>query len=283
MDARRHPIVRVRLVGIAFAVATGIVAPLNAQQQQRSEPKPEDILQLQAQTPRAAGEAKSGRPGAPFDLTGYWVAIINEDWRWRMITPDKGDFSSVPLNIEGRRMADTWDPAKDEAAGEQCRVYGAPSLMRLPTRLHITWADENVLKIETDMGSQTRLLHFGEILDPEAPPKGERSWQGRSVSAWESGAAHGGGSGPAGPRDLKVLTTNVRAGYYRRNGIPYSEDAKLTEYFDLFPKLPNGDEWLVVTAVVDDPRYLTERFITSSNFKREPDGSKWHPTPCTAR
>ncbi|MEQ1883466.1 MAG: hypothetical protein ABL967_00265 [Bryobacteraceae bacterium] len=277
MNLRKRNWIRSLVTGAAFTLSAQIVCA----QQPAQEPKPGDILQLQTQTPKSTGPAKSGKAGAPFDVTGYWVAVINEDWRWRMITPDKGDFSSVPLNIEGRRMADAWDPAKDEASGEQCRVYGAPSIMRLPTRLHITWQDDNTLKIETDLGTQTRLLHFGET-----PGKGPRSWQGSSLAEWEAdtaGAPPRRGGGPTGPRDLKVETTNLKAGYYRRNGIPYSENAKVTEYFDLFPKLPNGDEWMVVNAVIEDPQYLTERFILSSNFKREKDGSKWHPTPCTTR
>ena len=239
---------------------------------------PASTLELQAQTPRAQTAATSGRAAAPFDLSGYWVAVINEDWRWRMITPDKGDFSSVPLNLEGRRAADIWDAAKDEAAGVQCRVYGAPSLMRLPTRLRITWADDNTLKIEADFGTQTRLLGFG----PTQAASG-RSWQGTSTANWEFEGPAKSTTAPSGPRNLKAATTNLRAGYLRRNGIPYSEDTQLTEYFDLFPKLPNGDEWLVVTAIVNDPRYLTERYITSSNFKREADGAKWHPTACSSR
>lgn len=247
------------------------------------EPPPQQsngTLQLQGQIPRAERLGKQGRADAVFDLTGYWVAVIDEDWRWRMITPEKGDFAGVPLTIEGRRVADTWDPAKTEAVGAQCSVYGAPSLMRLPTRLHITWADDNTLKIETDAGTQTRLLHFGET-----PPKGDRSWQGASLAVWEGDPTQAAKKGPVpgGLRDLKVETSNLRAGYLRRNGIPYSENAILTEYFDLIPKQPNGDEWLVLNAIVDDPVYLTERFIVSSNFKKEPDRSKWHPTPCSAR
>lgn len=271
--------------GALFGLLSGFVPATSAQvapaQQQKEEPKQGDILQLQQQAPRSVGAAgKPGKAGAVFDLTGYWVAVINEDWRWRMIIPDKGDFSGVPLNIDGRRAADTWDQAKDEAAGEQCRAYGAANLMRLPTRLHITWADDNTLKIETDLGTQTRLLHFGET-----PPKAERSWQGTSLAMWEGvpGETPKRGGGPTGPRDLKVQTTNLRAGYLRRNGIPYSQNAILTEYLDLIPKQPNGDQWLVVNAMVDDPQYLTERFIVSSNFKKEPDGSKWHPTPCSSR
>jgi hypothetical protein len=237
-------------------------------------------LQLQGQTPHSERSGKQGRAGAVMDLTGYWVAVINEDWRWRMITPDKGDFSGVPLTIEGRRVADIWDPAKTEAAGAQCSAYAAPSLMRMPTRLHITWRDDNTLMIESDAGTQTRLLHFGET-----PPHAERSWQGTSLALWEGDPSQAPkrGGGPGGLRDLKVETSNLRAGYLRRNGIPFSENATLTEYFDLIPKQPNGDEWMIVNAIVDDPVYLTERFIVSSNFKKEADGSKWHPTPCSAR
>jgi hypothetical protein len=253
-----------------------IVAAVPAWAQQETDA----TLQLQGQAPTSATAKKQGRAGAVMDLTGNWVAVINEDWRWRMITPEKGDFSGIPLTIEGRRVADTWDPAKNEAAGLQCSAYGAPSLMRMPTRLHITWADDNTLKIESDAGMQTRLLHFGET-----PPKSERSWQGTSLALWEGepGQAPKRGGGPGSLRDLKVVTTNLRAGYLRRNGIPYSQDALLTEYFDLIPKQPNGDEWLVVNTFVDDPVYLTERFLVSSNFKKEPDGAKWHPAACSAR
>ena len=123
--------------------------------------------------------AREGPPpppkaAAPIDLTGYWVALVTEDWRWRMVTPPKGDYASVPLNPEGRKVADTWDPAKDESAGNQCKAYGAAALLRVPTRLHIQWDDDNTLRIDTDAGTQTRLLHFGKV----QPPAGEPTWQG---------------------------------------------------------------------------------------------------------
>ena len=60
--------------------------------------------------------AVTPKAGALLDLSGYWVSIVDEEWRWRMMTPPKGDYSFVPLNAEGRRVADAWDPAKDEAA-----------------------------------------------------------------------------------------------------------------------------------------------------------------------
>src|SRR5580704_15844661 len=224
------------------------------------------------QTPQAA---------APVDLTGWWVAVVTEDWRWRMVTPAKGDYASVPISNEGRRVADTWDPAKDEREGNACRAYGAAAIMRVPGRVHITWQDENTLKIETDAGTQTRLLHFGDA----QPPAGDQGWQGYSAATWEiaGGGARGGGGGagggggrggggaaPAGPRygSLKVVTTHMKPGYLRKNGVPYSENTVLTEYFDRHTEA-NGDDWFTVTTVVDDSRYLTQAFITSSGFKRE--------------
>ncbi len=222
---------------------------------------------------------QSPRAAAPIDLTGYWVSVVTEDWRWRMLTPPRGDYASVPLNPAGKRVADSWDPAKEASDG--CKPYGAAALMRVPGRLHITWQDDATLKIETDAGRQVRLLHFRQ----PATPGGERSWQGYSAAEWETigirgGAALGGARGAPPPRvgSLKVVTTNLRAGYLRRNGVPYSEDVIVTEYFD---RLKSYDvEWLTVLTQVDDPTYLTQPFITSTHFKREPDGSRWMPTRC---
>lgn len=251
-----------------------------------------------AQQGRGAPPAPvSPRAGARIDLTGYWVSIVTEDWRFRMITPPKGDYASVPLNPEGRKAADTWDPAKDEAAGLQCKSYGAPNIMRVPGRLHITWQDDNTLKVETDAGNQTRLFHFGEAQSPSGQP----DWQGFSVATWEgSPAGRGGRGGRGGPAvetnpaggtagerasrggTLKVVTTHMRPGYLRKNGVPYSGNTVMTEYYDR-TKEDNGDSWLIVTTIVDDPQYLQQPFITSTHFKLESDGSKWSPAPCTSR
>ena len=213
---------------------------------------------------------------APFDVTGYWVAVITEDWKVRMVTPKKGFYTALPLNAEGRRVGDTWDPAKDEAAGEQCRSYGAGNIMRMPGRLHITWENENTLKIETDAGTQTRLFHFG----PAAAPAGEPSWQGYSVAEWQMGPGPRAGAQRGGT--LKVVTANLRAGYVRKNGAPYSKNAVVTEFFDL-NTLPNGDQYLTVTTKVEDPMYFTRPYLTSSDFKKLPDATGWNPTPCSVR
>jgi hypothetical protein len=220
------------------------------------------------------------REAAPIDLTGQWVAIVNEDWRWRMVTPPKGDYASVPLNEEGRRVAaDQWDPSQDG----DCKAFGAPALLRLPTRLRIRWEGDDRLVLETDAGRQTRHLAF------RPPEPGPRSLQGQSVARWVRppqpaggpGLAGAGGGPPARGGYLEVKTTNLSGGWLRRNGVPYSEDAELTEYFARFAA-PNGDEWLIVTTIVEDAKYLTQRFIVSNHFRREQTGGQWNPKPCRA-
>jgi hypothetical protein len=229
-----------------------------------------------AQARGRGGAPATARDAAPIDLTGYWVAVVTEDWKFRMVTPKKGVYQTLPLNAEGRKVGDAWDPARDEAAGEQCRTYGAGNIMRVPGRLHITWADASTLQIDTDAGTQTRLLRF----DPAAPPPSTASWQGHSLATWQLGPAGRGVQNRGG--GLKVITTHLKAGYIRKNGAPYSDKSVVTEYFDV-NELPNGDRWLTVTTKVDDPVYFTRPYLTSSDFKRLPNSSGWSPTPCSAR
>ena len=182
-------------------------------------------LAVSAQPP-GPPPARSPRDAAQVDVTGNWVAQITEDWRWRMITPPKGDYASVPLNQLGRQVADGWDPAADAAAGEACRAFGAGGIMRLPTRLKVAWTDENTLRIETDLGLQARVLHFNRAAPADAAP----SWQGHSVAEWlgvpparkpvrcarraytgSSGRARAcGGWAPCGGRDARSSTGNAR-------------------------------------------------------------------------
>ena len=220
------------------------------------------------------GAAQSARDAAALDLTGYWVAVITEDWKYRMVTPKKGVFDAIPLSAKGREIGNAWDPAKDEAAGEACRAYGAAGLMRMPTRLNITWQDANTLKVDTDAGTQTRLFHFGGA----APKAGEASWQGVSVAEWESAT----GRGATRTGNLKVVTTNLKSGYLRRNGAPYSDRTTVTEWWDV-NTLPNGDRWLTITTKVEDPLYLTRPYITTSDFKKLPDATGWSPSPCSTK
>jgi hypothetical protein len=208
------------------------------------------------------------KEAAPVDLTGSWVSVVTEDWRYRMVTPARGDHPSVPLNAAGNALANSWDPAKDEAAGEICKAYGAAGVMRAPGRLRITW-------------TQTRLLRF----IPAAAPSDTPSVQGNSAAQWEFAGGARGGRGAIGGRfgSLKVVTTHMRPGYLQKNGVPYGANAVLTEYFSRTVE-PNGDSWLILTSIVDDPQYLTGPFIRSTHYKRLPDGSTaWEPEACSAR
>jgi len=222
--------------------------------------------------------ASSARDAAPIDLTGYWVSYVTENWRYRMVTPAKGEYRRIPASPAALPIINGWDPAADERAGNQCKSYGAGAIMSVPGRLHITWQDANTLRIETDAGTQTRLFHFsqGAAAAASSSSSGPRSWQGESTATWEPATPAGGGGG-----SLRVVTSNLRAGYLRKNGVPYSERANVTEHFDVAP-LPDGGTLLLVTTTVEDPVYLTGPYIVSPHFKKEPDGSKWDPTPCSS-
>ena len=252
---------------------------------------------LHAQAPPGAGQ--TAKAAAPIDLTGYWVALVTEDWRYRMLTAPKGDYYAIPLTPEARKIADNWDAAKDIAQGKQCMAYGAPAIMRQPARLHIAWENDAALKVEIDAGKQTRMLAFG------APrqPAGEATLQGQSVAQWQSpqitrfytsklsaqdpNTPGFGGQTPVGtnPPDtrklggtLKVVTTNMRPGYLRNNGVPFSANAVLTEYYNIHRDA--GQEYLVITSIVEDPQYLYVPWVVSNHFRREADGAKWDPQPC---
>jgi hypothetical protein len=231
--------------------------------------------------PGGRGGGRGGRGGAPFDLTGYWVSVVGEDWRWRMF-PARGDYGAVPLNGAARKIADAWEPARDASAGDGCKAFAAPSVMRIPGRLHITWQDDQTLKLETDAGRQTRLFHFGT-----PPPVAAEDWQGRSSAEWDRGNAGAGGlffgrgaagGGQAG--SLKVVTTRMKPGYVTRNGVPFSATAMLTEYFDLV-KTKSGVEYLVLTSMLDDPVYLSQPMWTSTHFRKQPDATGFKPVACS--
>jgi len=237
------------------------------------------ILLLTVTAPQLAAQATTTpRASAPIDLSGYWVSLVTNEWRWRMVTPPKGDYATLPINNEARRIADTWDPARDEGAGNQCRSYGAAAIMQVPTRLHITWDNDATLKLETDAGTQTRLFRFG----PAEQPAGDPTWQGWSIAEWQ--VARGRGrevSSTARSGALKVVTTRMRPGYLRKNGVPYGEKATVTEYFNRVSG-PGGD-YLNILSIVEDPQYLTGPYARSMQFKLEPNGAKWKPEPCSAK
>lgn len=217
-----------------------------------------------------AGPPPTAQAGAAIDLTGNWVSIVNEDWRWRMVTPPKGDYASVPLTPAGRAEADKWTPAMDG----QCQPYGVGAIMRMPTRVRISWQDSQTLKLEMDAGTQTRLIQF----DPNAQPPSAPSLQGFTRGVWERPGGVARGAPPVGG-SLKATTTLHTAGWLRKNGVPYTENAQIVEHFNIFDT-PTGDQWFVVTTIITDPRVLNQPYVTSSHFRKEADGTKWAPSTC---
>ena len=185
----------------------------------------------------APGPPRTAKAAALYDITGYWVSVVTEDWRWRMVTPLKGDAASVPTSAAARPVIDAWDPAKDEAAGLQYKSYGAAAIMRVPGRLHITWQDDRTLKIDTDAGQQVRLLHFAGEPERGAAP----SWQGYSTATWQG--------------DTLVITSKGFRDdiWIDWNGSVITEAATVTERI----RRPDYGH-LEIGVTVDDPKAYTK-------------------------
>jgi hypothetical protein len=311
---------KVRLIigSAALAATVAIVqGGLTAQ-----APAPAQQAPAPAQGQGGRGQAAAPPPPPPpaqqaalIDLTGNWVSVIDEDWRFRMMTPPKGDYAQVPLNAAARKMADTFDPEQYGGMGKyqtsgvvDCRAYGGANVMRMPTRLRITWDSPQVLKIETDWGQQTRLLRFANnqpfgdielaLRTGDVPAsRGPASMQGYSAATWEqpfrfnatnyarANVGRGGGLGQNRAGELQaggslgVITTDLTPGWLRRNGVPYGAKARVIEHFMTFQD-PTGKDWFTDTIEVIDPEYLNTPFYTSAEFQKEPDASKWAPHPC---
>src|SRR5437773_1634215 len=115
-------------------------------------------------------------------------------------------------------------------------------------------------------------------------PAGQRTWPGQSVAEWQlpgGGRGRGGQRGQPGTGTLKVTTTQMRPGYIHKNGVPFSENAVLTEYFNVVSD--RGLTYLADTLMLDDPRYLTQSFVRSAQFKKQADATGWEPSPCSAK
>jgi hypothetical protein len=237
---------------------------------------------VHAQGPRRpSGPPPTAQAAAPIDLTGYWESVVTQEWRFRMVTPRPGDYQSIPLRPVGIQVMDAWDPAKDTAAGLQCKSFGAPMIMVDPGHLHITWQDDQTLRVETDAGEQTRLFHFTPSM---AAAHGPKSWQGYSEAEWQlSPRGRGAGSKPLWGA-LKVTTSDLKAGYLRKNGVPYSEQAQLLEYIDLVRIPQASGQWVMAvdTETVTDPVYLTRTLVTTAQFLKQPSDAGWEPSPCSA-
>jgi hypothetical protein len=246
-------------------------------------------LHAQPRVPKVGGTARSAsvstgsaRAAAPFDATGDWVSLVTQNWRYRMVVPTRGDYAGIPINARGEQFADAWSAAADIAAGKQCEAYGAPGIMQIPERLHISWQDEETLRVDTDAGMQVRLLHF------ERDPSTEElapSLQGYSKARWElftlSNSFGAADEAPQGPRygSLVVNTDHLLPGLLRKNGVPYGADTKMNEYWKL--RTLGTDQWLTISTSIEDPQYLSGPYVYDSIFQREAGGSQRDPSPCS--
>ena len=279
---------------------------------------------LRAQVPQAGPqppvEQPPAREAAPIDFTGTWASVITEDWQWRFVTPVVGDYTGVPMNSVADKLARAWDPDADAKAGEQCKGFGAAAINRLPTRLQISWQDDNTMKLEWDLGTQTRLVYFDKTKAEAGPP----SYQGHAIGEWidvpaqggrgggrgnapaaaEGGRGRAAGAAPAGDAGGGRAAGEGRGGGGRAGGAPAPRAGGLkivttnlrpqylrqngvpvSEKATITEYLdivpaPDGSQWLVVKTSVDDPTYLNSWYIVSSQFKKEPNNAKWNPTPC---
>ncbi|HTT06957.1 MAG TPA: hypothetical protein VMF64_16885 [Steroidobacteraceae bacterium] len=236
---------------------------------------------LRAQAPAAAKPAPTPRAQAPIDPTGYWVSLITQNWQYRMVVPGRGEYADIPLNDKAKKFADAWSAAADTAAGKACEAYGAAVLMRNPERLHILWQDEQTLRVDTDAGRQTRLLHFGTPASQQSA-----SLQGYSSARWQidrvvnTFGAPVGRDGSSHYGSLIVHTDHLLPGLLRKNGVPYGADTTVGEIWDL-RILSASDQWLTISTKVEDPQYLFQPYVYDSIFQKEPDGSKWSPGACS--
>ena len=224
-------------------------------------------------------DTRTPRERASIDITGQWVAVVTEDWRWRMVTPPIGDTASLPLNARGQAAAGAWSLERDRAEGNLCRAFGAPGLIRQPTRVRIAWEDDDTLALEFDAGRQVRRFEFAAAATAPSEPL----LQGHSAARWfrqpQSRGVFGVRTPPLGG-SLVVETTRLSGGYLRANGVPYSDRATMKEFFNTFVLPADGGTWLIVTTVVDDPEYLSTQLIMSSQFKKETTMAGWSPRPC---
>ena len=182
-----------------------------------------------------------------FDITGQWVAVVNEDWRWRMVTPPKGDTSSVPLNPAGRRVASWWDLAADRAQGRLCKAFGGPGLIRQPGRIRIRWKTTTRWSWSS-MPACKRAGCISALLLPRSPGRF------RVTRLMDQATAEPRDFGRGGGQQRGSLGVYQQFG----SGLPAAQRGTLQRahrgegVFDTFT-LPEDGSWLIVTTVIEDP------------------------------
>jgi len=209
--------------------------------------------------------ATAGTAQAQIDFAGVWQPIYQEDIPERLAGPALRDYVGLPINDSARQFADSWDPSRITLIEEQCRVHVSPYIYRGPTQLRI-WEEKDpktqqllAIKHYISTYEQTRTIWMDNR--PHPGPNAAHTWMGFSTGRYEGDM-------------LVVETTHLKQGWIRRNGLPMSDRASMTEYY-----VRNGD-LMTHTFVLIDPVYLTEPLVKSQDFSRNtrelaPQGWIW--------
>jgi hypothetical protein len=192
-----------------------------------------------------------GPPGA--DFSGVWQPRYHEDQPDRIPGPELTDYTGLPINESARQYADSWDPSRLTLPEEQCRVHVSPYIYRGPTNLRI-WEEKDpktqdliAIKHYTSTFEQTRTIWMDGR--PHPGPNAPHTWMGFSTGRYDGDM-------------LIVETTHLKKGWVRRNGLPMSDRARMTEYM-----VRNGEVMTHIVVLID-PVYLTEPLIKSQEFVR---------------
>lgn len=190
-----------------------------------------------------------------FNMTGMWTAMYHEDELERTDPGSPaGDYLGMPINDEARLRADTWDADLVSVLEHQCIPHSAIYAMRAPSNLKISTIDDpasgQIVAFIVD-GTYTGPRTIWMDGRPHPSEFAAHTWSGFSTGAWEGDT-------------LRVETTHLKAGYLRRNGVMFSDQAVLTEFFDLH------DKYLTLTSIVEDPVYLTEPLVRSESWVWNP-------------
>ena len=206
----------------------------------------------------------STQANAQFDISGNWRALIHEDQPERIPGPDIMEYVGLPINEAARIAGMSWDPAQLAMPEFQCRPhpsdYGSRhSNLRVWQEVDSASQRTTAWRTHREWQEPERTIHMDQRERPAS--YAPHTWQGFSLGTWDGNM-------------LNILTTDLKRGYIRRNGIPRSDEGELQEHYI------RHDEFLTIIAVVKDPVYLTEPFIRSSNYIVDP-ALAIAPYPCS--
>ena len=188
---------------------------------------------------------------AQVDLAGEWNPRFHEDQPERIPGPDIGDYLGLPITEAARLRADAWDASLLTLPEHQCKPHPSDYGMRGPANTR--WSKEvdrdtqSTIAWHTHMSWQAPERTIYMDGRPHPPEYAAHTWQGFSTGKFEGNM-------------LTITTTHLKNGWIRRNGIPRSEKATVTEHV-----MRNGD-YLTWMVIINDPVYLTEPFVRTTDF-----------------